>query len=337
MKAGGGLGAYRAMLCRSLGPLDGAGATNFSLAALPRQPLPPGHVRVGVKAAGVNFFDALMLRGDYQFKPPLPFTPGAEAAGIVLETAAGSPWQAGDAVLLQCRLGAYAEEIVAPAGALLRKPAAYSFAEAAAFPVGAATAWGALVARGGLQPGENLLVLGAGGGMGLAAVALGARLGARVYALAASPDKRQAALDTGAAMALDADDPDWPQKLKSKTGGINAVFDPVGGDRAGQALRCLAPQGRYLVVGFAAGSAPHFAANRLLLNETALIGVRAGEQIRRNPALAASLRQAQEDWLASGAGRPLVGGLLPLERATEALLLLARRQVFGKLVLTIGE
>jgi len=329
---------YRAMLCRRLGPLEGPDAADFSLAELPRQPLPPGHVRVGVKAAGVNFFDALMLRGDYQFKPPLPFTPGAEAAGIVLEAASDSgSWRPGDAVLLQCRLGAYAEEIVAPASALLRKPEDYSFAEAAAFPVGATTAWGALVARGGLQPGENLLVLGAGGGMGLAAVALGARLGARVFALASSAEKRQAALQAGAMQALDSADPDWPRQLLGDTGGMQVVFDPVGGQTSGQALRSLAPQGRYLVVGFAAGEVPRIPANRLLLNETALIGVRAGEQIRRNPALAGSLRRALEDWLISGAGRPLVGEILPLGQAADALLRLTRRQVFGKLVLTIGE
>ncbi len=326
---------YRAMQCRKLGPPEGPEPAEFALAQLPRESLPPGHVRVGLHAAGVNFFDALMLRGEYQFKPPLPFVPGAEAAGIVLEAAPGSRWQPGDAVLLQCRLGAFAEELVAPEHALLRKPEGYSFAEAAAFPVGAMTAWGALAARGGLQAGEKLLVLGAGGGMGLAAVALGARLGAEVFALASTAEKRQAALQAGAVLALDGNDPDWPRQLKA-AGGMDMAFDPVGGATTSLALRALAPQARYLLVGFAAGEPPRIAANRLLLNETALIGVRAGEQVRRNPALAAPLRQALQDWLVSGAGRPLVGGILPLERANEALLRLAHRQVLGKLVLAIG-
>lgn len=328
---------YRAMQCRKLGPLEGPEAAEFALAQLPRESLPPGHVRVGLRAAGVNFFDALMLRGEYQFKPPLPFVPGAEAAGIVLEAAPGSRWQAGDAVLLQCRLGAFAEELVAPEHALLRKPEGYSFAEAAAFPVGAMTAWGALAARGGLQAGEKLLVLGAGGGMGLAAVALGSRLGAEVFALASSAEKHQAALQAGAKLALNSNDPDWPRQLKAATGGgVDLAFDPVGGAATGHALRALAPQARYLLVGFAAGEPPRIAANRLLLNETALIGVRAGEQVRRNPALAAPLRQAMQDWLVSGVGRPLIGGILPLEQANEALLRLAQRQVLGKLVLAIG-
>lgn len=328
---------YRAMLCHRLGPPAGPEAADFAMAELPRAALKPGQVRVGVQAAGVNFFDALMLRGEYQFKPPLPFVPGAEAAGIVLEAAADSGnWRPGDAVLLQYRLGAFAEEIVVPGEALLRKPDAYSFAEAAAFPVGATTAWGALVARGDLRAGENLLVLGAGGGMGLAAVALGARLGANVFALASSAEKRQAALDAGASITLDPSDADWLQKLRTGTGGMQVIFDPVGGAISQQALRALAPQGRYLVVGFAAGEAPRFAANRLLLSEAAIIGVRAGEQVRRNPALAAPMRQALQDWLTSDAGRPLIGAILPLENANEALLRLAQRQVLGKLVLRIG-
>jgi NADPH2:quinone reductase len=313
---------YRAMLCRRLGPPDG-----LEPAELPRPALNPGEVRVAIRAAGVNFPDLLQVAGDYQYKPPLPFVPGFEAAGEIIEAADVPDWRIGDAVILRLRGGGYATEAVVKAATLLPKPAGWSWDEAAAFPVAAATAWVALLSRGRLARGETLLVLGAGGGTGLAAVTLGAQLGASVIAVASSAEKREAALEAGAALAVDPAVATWAG-MKA-----DAVFDPVGGDLFGAAWVALKPGGRWLVVGFAGGEPPRPPANRLLLKEAELIGVRAGEQGRRNPAAAQALEAGLRDWLVSGQGRPRVGSVYRLEEAGAALHRLGERKAVGKLVL----
>lgn len=313
--------SYRAMLCRRLGPPE-----VLELAELPREALKPGEVRIAIHAAGVNFPDLLQVAGEYQHKPPLPFVPGFEAAGEVIETASDL-WHTGDAVLLRGQ-GTYAEEMVARAEALLPKPADWSYEEAAAFPVAASTAWVSLIPRGRLQPGETLLVLGAGGGTGLAAVTLGARLGARVVAVASSSDKRDAALQAGAAQAIDPAQAGWESGVQA-----DAVFDPVGGDIFATAWKALKPGGRWLVVGFAAGAIPKPPANRLLLKEAELIGVRAGEQGRRNPAAAKALEAGLKDLLVSGQGRPRLGAVYRLDEAAAALRQIGERKAVGKLVL----
>lgn len=318
---------YRAMLCRRLGPPDG-----LELTALPRRALRPGEVRVAVHASGVNFPDLLQIAGEYQHKPPLPFVPGFEAAGEIVEIAADvAGWRVGDAAILRGRAG-YAEEIVAPAATLLPKPADWSWEEAAAFPVAAATAWTALHWRGRLRAGETLLVLGAGGGTGLAAVAFGAQAGAHVVAVASSAEKRAAALAAGAAATIDPATADWARHIQA-----DAVFDPVGGALFDTAWRALKPGGRWLVIGFAAGGIPHLPANRLLLKEAELIGVRAGEQARRDPQAALALDAALRDWLVGGERRrPLVGAVYRLDEAATALRQLAERKAIGKLVLRAG-
>jgi NADPH2:quinone reductase len=325
-------GSYRAMLVRRLGPPE-----VLELAELPRQPLRPGEVRITVRAAGVNFPDLLQVAGDYQHKPPLPFVPGFEAAGDIIETAPDvSGWKPGDAVLLRTS-ASYAEELVAPANALLPKPADWSWAEAAAFPVCASTAWIALLWRGRLQAGETLLVLGAGGGTGLAAVTLGARSGAQVIAVASSAEKRAAAQKAGAALCIDPVTEGWEKTVQA-----DVVFDPVGGEMFGTAWRALTPGGRWLVVGFAGGAIPQPPANRLLLKEAELIGVRAGEQARRVPAAAKALDQGMRDWLVGPSsvsgerGRPLIAGVYRLDEAAAALRQLADRKATGKLVLQPG-
>lgn len=323
---------YRAMVCRRLGPpevLEGA--------QLARRGLQPGEVRVAIRAAGVNFPDLLQVAGEYQHKPPLPFVPGLEAAGEIVETAADvSGYKPGDAVILRLRGGAYAEEAVVKAATLLRKPEDWSFEEAAAFPVGAVTAWTALVYRGRLQPGETLLVLGAGGGTGLAAVSLGASLGARVIAVASSAEKRAIAQSVGAGLSLDPAQPDWWQDVRA-----DVVFDPVGGALFETAFRALAPGGRWLVIGFAGGAVPSPPANRLLLREAELIGVRAGEQGRRDPAAGAEQEKALREWLISSPsvgsqGRPRLGAVYQLDQAGAALRRMAERQAIGKIVLRVG-
>lgn len=317
-------GSYRAMLCPRLGPPE-----MLEPAGLPRRPLQADELRIAVHAAGVNFPDLLQVAGRYQHKPALPFVPGMEAAGTIAECGpAVTGWQPGDAVIARLRGGGYATEAIVTADALLPKPAGWSWQEAAAFPVAAATAWVALVPRGRLQAGETLLVLGAGGGTGLAAVALGARLGARVLAVASSPEKRAAAQAAGAAETIDPALPGWQTAVQA-----HAVFDPVGGTLFDAAWKALAPGGRWLVVGFAGGEPPRPPANRLLLKEAELIGVRAGEQGRRNPAAGRRLDAALTDWLVGGEGRPLVGGEYRLEEAAAALQALASRRATGKLVL----
>lgn len=319
--------SYRAMLVRRLGPPD-----VLESVELPRQPLRTGEVRVAVRAAGVNFPDLLQVAGEYQHKPPLPFVPGFEAAGQIIETAADvAGWRTGDAVLLR-GTSAYAEELVAPAAALWPKPANWSWVQAAAFPVCASTAWIALLWRGRLQQGETLLVLGAGGGTGLAAVSLGVMLGARVVAVASSPEKRAAAQQAGAAHCIDPAAEGWEKTVQA-----DLVFDPVGGEMFDTAWRALKPCGRWLVVGFAGGSFPRPPANRLLLKEAELIGIRAGEQSRRRPAAAKALDQGMRDWLISGErGRPLIAGVYRLDEAAIALRQLADRKAAGKLVLQTG-
>lgn len=320
--------AYRAMLCRRLGPPD-----LLEPAELPRRPLRPGEVRVAVRAAGINFPDLLQVDGTYQHKPPLPFVPGFEAAGEIVETAADvTRWRNGDAVLLRCRGGGYAEELVAPAAALLPKPADWNWAEAAAFPVCASTAWIALPWRGRLQAGETLLVLGAGGGTGLAAVSLAVSLGARVVAVASSPEKRAAAQQAGATLCIDPATAGWEKTVQA-----DVVFDPVGGALFATAWHALKPGGRWLVVGFAAGGFPRPPANRLLLKEAEMIGIRAGEEARRMPGAAQALDQGLREWLICGErGRPLIAGVYRLDEAAAALRQLADRKAAGKLVLQTG-
>jgi NADPH2:quinone reductase len=315
---------YRAMLVRRLGSPE-----VLELADLPRQPLRSGEVRVAVRAAGVNFPDLLQVAGEYQHKPPLPFVPGFEAAGEIIETAADvTTWRTGDAVLLR-GTGCYAEQLVAPAAALLPMPADWSWAEAAAFPVCASTAWIALLWRGRLQPGETLLVLGAGGGTGLAAVTLGAQSGAQVIAVASSAEKRAAAQKAGAALCIDPAVEGWEKTVQA-----DVVFDPVGGEMFGTAWHALKPGGRWLVIGFAGGAIPRLPANRLLLKEAELIGVRAGEQARRVPAAAKAMDQGLRDWLIGGErARPLIAGIYRLEEAAAALRQIADRKATGKLVL----
>lgn len=322
-------GSYRAVLCRALGPPE-----QLVFTTLPRPALQPHELRVRIRAAGVNYPDLLQVAGRYQHRPSLPFVPGFEAAGEIVEAGtAVTGWQPGDAVLLRARGGTYAEEIVARPEMLLPKPGAWSWEEAAAFPVAAATAWTALVARGRLSAGETLLVLGAGGGTGLAAVSLGARLGASVLAVASSEAKRAAAAAAGAHLCLDPANTGWPE-------GVNAdvVFDPVGGALFDTAWKALAPGGRWLVVGFAGGAIPKPAANRLLLRQAELIGVRAGEQARRDPAAARQLDAALRNWLVGGdrTARPQIGGVYRLEQAAHALRRLADRNAIGKLVLQAG-
>jgi NADPH2:quinone reductase len=295
-----------------------------------------GEVVVDVKAAGVNFPDVLMIQGKYQVKPPLPFTPGVELAGIVKETGSGvTSARPGDAVVANVAYGAFAEECVVPAASLLPLPRGIDFAAAGGFTVAYGTAWHALKDRGRLRPGETLLVLGAAGGVGLAAVELGAAMGARVIAAASSDEKLAVCRAHGAADTINYSTQDLRERLKAIVGakGVDVVYDPVGGGSSEPALRSVGWRGRFLVIGFAGGEIPRLPANLPLLKGCAIVGVYWGAWLLQEPE--ASRREMAElaGWLADGRVRPRVSARYPLARAADAIGALAGRAATGKIVI----
>jgi NADPH:quinone reductase len=297
----------------------------------------PGEVVVTVKAASVNFPDVLIIQNKYQFKPPLPFSPGSELAGVVKEVAPDvSSCKPGDKVIAFTTYGAFAEEVKIEAARLVPMPQGMDYASAAAFLLTYATSDHALRDRGGLQAGETLLVLGAAGGVGLAAIEIGKALGARVIACASSEDKLAVCREHGADASIDYAREDLRERIKALTGGrgVDVVYDPVGGPYSEPAFRSLAWRGRLLVVGFAAGEIPKLPLNLALLKGAAVVGVFWGDFARREPGeFALSVRQLGR-WYAEGKLRPHVSQTLPLARAADALKLMAARQVKGKIVLT---
>jgi len=324
--------AMKAVLCKQYGPPE-----SLTFEELPSPRPGPGEAVVTVKAASVNFPDVLIIQNKYQFKAPLPFSPGSELAGVVKEVGAGvTAFKPGDRVIAFTTYGAFAEEAKTDAGRLLPMPDGMDFASAAAFLLTYATSDHALRDRGSLQPGETLLVLGAAGGVGLAAVEIGKALGARVIACASSADKLAVCREHGADEGIDYAAEDLRERIKALTDGrgVDVVYDPVGGAYSEPAFRSLAWRGRLLVVGFAAGDIPKLPLNLPLLKGASVVGVFWGDFARREPrAFAESVRQLGR-WYAEGKLRPHVSQTLPLARAAEALKLMAARQVKGKIVLT---
>jgi NADPH2:quinone reductase len=320
----------RVILCEQLGSPDGLRWVEAPAAALR-----PGAVRIAVRAAGLNFPDVLMVAGGYQFKPELPFVPGMEACGKIVDLAPDvAGLQRGQRVIAKLRHGAFAEEIVVAAEQVVPAPAALDDAEAATFLAAHGTAWHALAERAALKPGEVLLVHGAGGGTGLAAVEIGKHLGATVIAVASSEAKLAAATAKGADHGLRTGEAPLRDSVKALTGGRGAdvVFDPVGGEAFEQSLRCIAWGARLLVIGFT-GGVGQAATNLVLIKGASVLGVRAGEAARRDPA-AAALRQATLLRLAgTGAIRPHVSHRLPLARCAEAMALLLNREAIGRVAL----
>jgi NADPH:quinone reductase len=305
--------------------------------ALARWPLAapgPREVRIGVRAAALNFPDLLMTRGGYQFKPPLPFVPGMEGAGVVLHAGDDSGWAPGARVGFAAKQGALATETVLPGDALHALPDGLDFDTAAAAWVTGLTAWVALARIGRLQRGETLLVHGARGGVGQACVQLGLHLGARLIATASQP-ALLADLAAQGVRVLPADD--FRDAVLSATGGRGAdlIADPVGGAVFDQSQRCIAFGGRVLVLGFASGSHPTLAINRLLIKGYSVVGVRAGELGRQFPQQAQEHRAAVQRLIADGVIRPRIGARFALARAVQALQALADRQVVGKIVVTM--
>lgn len=298
----------------------------------------PGEVRVRVRAAGINFPDLLMTRGGYQLKPELPFTPGLEFAGEVDVLGEGvTGWAPGDAVIGGSRFGAMAEYIVVPAAAIRAKPARLSWEESAAFGVAYLTAYVALVRCGQLSRGETVMVHGAAGGVGLAAVDLAKALGAPVIATASSARKREALTKLYAPEAVIAADPGFREQVKAYTGGMGAdvIFDPVGGDVFDESTRCIAFGGRLLVIGFASGRIPEVSVNMPLIKGFSVVGVRAGEYGRRFPERGRENLAGIDALAAAGKIRPHVHAALDLADWREGFAMLERREVVGKAILTV--
>ena len=296
----------------------------------------PDEVRVRVMGASVNFPDLLMTRGEYQFKPPCPFTPGLDFAGVIDALGPGvDPARQGQAVVGGARLGGFAEQVVTDAAAVRPKPAALSFAEAAAYPAAYLTAYVALVRRARLELGEWVLVHGAAGGVGLACVDLARHLGARVIAASASPEKLSAIADLYQPDALVDVREGFREQVKAITGGHGAdvIYDPVGGDIFDESVRCIAFDGRLLVIGFTSGRIPTVSVNMPLIKGFSVVGVRAGEYGRQFPERGRENIAAVDALAGEGAIRPHVHAELPLSRWREGFDMLSARQVVGKVVL----
>ena len=323
----------KAVICEKYGPPD-----SLVVKDLPSPRAGPGEVVITVRAASVNFPDVLIIENKYQFKPPLPFSPGSELAGVVKEVGEGvSGWKAGERVMAFTTYGAFAEEVKTEASRLSRLPGKMSFEEGAAFLLTYATSDHALRDRAALAAGETLLVLGAAGGVGLAAVEIGKALGARVIACASSEEKLAVCREHGADETINYASEDLRERLKALTGGRgpDVIYDPVGGLYTEAAFRSIAWRGRLLVVGFAAGDIPKLPLNLALLKGASVVGVFWGDFARREPKqFADSLRQIAA-WYEAGKLRPHVSKKFPLEKAAEALKLMAARQVKGKVVLTV--
>jgi len=322
----------RAVVCRELGPPE-----RLRLETFASKPLVAGQVRVAIRAAGINFPDILMAAGEYQLKPELPFTPGVEAAGDVVEVdTAATDVAVGDRVIVKMRHGAYTDEAVVAASQLTPLPANFDYAEGATFLAAHGTAYHGLIDRGQLRAGEVLLVHGAGGGVGLAAVEMGKMLGATVIAAASSEDKLAVAQARGADhLVLYAREP-FRDAVKRLTEGRGAdvVFDPVGGAVFEESMRCIAWGARLLVIGFTGGIGLA-RTNLLLIKGASVLGVRAGEAVRKNPALGEVRLKSLLEWAEAGKIRPNVSHRLPLEDYATAMRLLIDRKAIGRVALVM--
>lgn len=325
----------RAILCQSHG-----GPETLALAEVPTPEPGACGVLVRVRAAGLNFADTLMLKGQYQERPPLPFTPGLEVAGEVEAAGAGvgAGLAPGRRVLAILDRGGFAERAVARADDVVPIPDGMDEVTAAGFAIAYGTAYGALRWRADLHAGEILLVHGAAGGVGLTAVEVGKAMGATVIATARGADKLAVAREHGADHAIDSEDASLRDRLKELTSGrgVDVVFDPVGGAMFDVSLRAIAWEGRIVLVGFASGTVPQVPANLLLVKNAAALGFYWGSYRKRDPE---RLRAAFDDlfrWHGEGRLRPHVSHVLPLERAAEAMGLLTGRRSTGKVVLTVG-
>lgn len=322
----------RSIVCRAFGPLE-----SLEIADSEAPQLFPSCIRIEVAACGVNYVDALFVQGKYQIKPPTPFVPGMEVVGRITEIADDvSGYSLGDRVFANVGLGGYSSEVVIPAKRALRLPEKMTDGQAATFMQSYLTAWFALVERARVVPGNWLAVLGAGGGVGLAAVDVGRALGLKVIGVASSQEKRSAARERGAIEVVDAliDPNDIKEEIKRiSDGGVHYLYDPVGGDLGETCLRSLTDDGQYLVIGFVAGI-PQLPANQILLRNRRVTGVDWGGWAGRNPEKNDSMLVEVLSRIERGELSPIEPTSYPLEQAARALDDLLNRRIPGKVVLT---
>ena len=323
----------KAVLCKAFGPADTLVMEDTSSPHIKKN-----EVLLDVHAAGINFPDTLIIEGKYQFKPPFPFSPGGEAAGVISAVGENvSHLKVGDRVMALTGWGSCAEQIAVPAYNILPMPDAMDFTTAAAFSMTYGTAMHALKQRGALQAGETLLVLGASGGVGLAAIEIGKAMGARVIAAASSAEKLEVARQAGADELINYQDEDIRERLKTLTKGqgVDVVIDPVGGDLFETVFRSIAWNGRMLVIGFASGTIPSLPVNLPLLKGAAVIGVFWGSFAQRQPQDNVANFQQLFAWFAEGKLKPLVSQTFALEDTAQAINTLAARKAVGKLVIKV--
>jgi NADPH2:quinone reductase len=314
--------------------LDGLDALRLEDVPSPRPGA--GQIRVAVHAAGVNFADTLVVKGQYQHKAPLPFSPGMEAAGEVVELGDGvTNFAVGDRVLAPMRYGAYAEEALLDAAHAVHMPDGMDYVTGAAFPIAYGTSHLALTHRTQLRADEVLLVLGASGGVGLTAVEVGKALGATVIACASSAEKLEVARSRGADHLVNYAEEDLRQRVKALTGGADVVYDPVGGDASRAALRCLNFEGRLITLGFASGDIPQIAANYLLVKNISAIGYAFSSYRFEQPEV---MRQTLTEicrWYGEGKLKPHISFTFPLEQTRDALTALLERRSTGKVIVKV--
>lgn len=324
----------KAVLCKEYGPPE-------NLVVEEVEPLKPGkgQVVISVKACGVNFPDTLIVQGKYQFKPPMPFSPGSDVAGIVKEGGEGvNSVKVGDRVLAFTGWGGFAQEVVVDATRLIPMPKDMDFTAAAASVMVYGTSYHGLKDRAQLQAGETLLVLGAAGGVGLASVEIGKVMGARVIAAASTDEKLAICKQYGADEGINYSTEDLKGRVKAITGGngVDVIVDPVGGNYSEAALRSIGWNGRFLVVGFTAGEIPRIPLNLPLLKGCSIVGVFWGAFVDRNPAQNKQNFQELLTWLAEGKLKPYISATYPLEHVADALNSIMQRKVQGKVVLVVG-
>jgi len=304
---------------------------------MPDPEIMPGALGIEIKAAGCNFFDILMVQGQYQMKPPFPFVPGAEIGGVVTEVGTGvEGFAVGDGVFASCGLGGFAERAVVSARGAYKLPKGMSFEEGAALPVIYPTSYAGLVFRADLQSGEDLLVHAAAGGVGIAAVQIGKALGARVIATAGGAEKCEVARKAGADDVIDYRGEDFVPRVMELTGGKGAdvIYDSVGGDTTNQSLKCIAWNGRLVIIGFASGPIPEIKANRILLKNIAVTGLHWGAHAQKDPQKIPQTFAALFDLYEKGKIAPVIYGRYALDELPEALADLGSRKTWGKLIVT---
>ncbi len=323
----------RAVVVNEYGPLEALVVTET-----PRPAPGPGEVLVEVVSLGLGFVDGLKVQGLYQTKDPLPYIPGSEVSGRIAEVGEGvSGFALGDRVTAQLPRGGLAQYAVASAEATSLLPDGVSFDVGAAFRVNYLTALYALADRAQATAGETMLVLGASGGTGTAAIAIGKLLGLRVLAAASTDTKRQFALGAGADDAIDSSDPGWRAALKEKHPQIDIVFDPVGGDLGAEAFRALGWRGRLLVIGFASGEIPSARYNIALLKGASLVGVDLAQVPRRQPEVWRALNEQLAGWLATGELKPALDEPVPMSEVVEAFTRMSGRRAMGKVIVRVGD